>query len=143
MAKTVSLESNSFTGKSGQTYIIYPTLTTKRFEIFETLQVELEHSVTMSAFRQELTETYNLFDKMKFADGCTKLHNLLNGVERVSNKTPHPILMMCALFICKETEDQGVWSEAEAQEKIQDWCEIDISFFLGCAKRLVSHFMRG
>lgn len=139
----IATDVNSFLGKSGTEYIVYPSLTTKRFEVFESMQVELENSVSVSAFRVEVAEAYNLFNQMKFADGCNRLHNVIAGAERILNKQPHPILLMCALFICPKEEDQGAWSEAEAQAKIEDWANIDIAFFLASARRLAARFMGG
>lgn len=142
MARSIQIDANSFTGKSGSTYIIYPSLSVKRFEIFERMQVELEHNTTLTAFKSELSAAYGLFNQMKFADGSAKLNNLLNAVERITNNQPHPILMMCSLFICTPDEDQSRWTEAEAQEKIEDWADIDIAFFLACARLLAGRFTR-
>jgi len=143
MVVSIAQNANSFTGKSGKEYIVYPSLSTKRFEVFEGMQVELEHSVSISAFRTEVADAYNLFNQMKFADGCNRLHNVIAGSERIMNKQPHPVLLMCALFICSPDEDQGAWSDAEAQAKIEDWSNIDVAFFLGSAKRLAVRFMGG
>lgn len=140
---SIAKEANSFIGNSGTEYIVYPSLSTKRFEVFEVMQVELEHSVSLSGFRTEVVESYNLLNQMKFADGCTRLHNVIAGSERILNKQPHPILLMCALFICPKDEDQGVWSEAEAQTKIEDWANIDVAFFLASARLLAARFMGG
>lgn len=140
--RNIQLDTNSFKGISGASYVIYPSLTVKRFEVFERMQVELEHNTTMSAFKSELAASYSLFNQAKFADGAAKLNNLLNAVERITNKQPHPILMMCSLFICTPEEDQSKWTEAEAQEKIEDWADIDIAFFLACARLLAGRFTR-
>jgi hypothetical protein len=116
-------------------------MTAYRFEVFERLQVEMEHLTSLSAFRDELTAVYDSLNKSKPADAAVKINNLLNGVSRIQNGQPHPLLMICTLFICEESEDQSKWSEAEAQEKVQDWANVDVGFFLASAKRLFSRFM--
>lgn len=131
---------NSFVSPSGKKYIIYPTLSTARFEVFERMQIEMEYSVSISAFKKEVSETYDLLNKAKPADAAVKLYNLANGVSRIENSQPHPLLLICTLFICEESEDQSTWNEAEAAEKVSDWASVDIAFFLASARRLFSRF---
>ena len=45
--------------------------------------------------------------------------------------------MICTLFICTKDENQAEWSEAEAQEKVQDWANVDIAFFFGIGEAFV------
>ena len=82
-------------------------------------------------------------NKAKPADAAVKLYNIVTGVSRVENKQPHPLLLICTLFICEETEDQSTWNEAEAAEKVADWAGVDIAFFLASAKRLFRRFTTG
>jgi len=134
------LSANSFTSESGRKYIVYPSLTTARFEVFERLQIEMEYSVSLSAFKREVSDTYDLLNKAKPADAAVKLYNLSNGVSRIENKQPHPLLLICTLFICEESEDQATWNEADAAEKVADWSGVDIAFFLASAKLLFRRF---
>lgn len=136
-----SLSSNSFKSASGKSYIVYPSMTAKRFEVFERLQVEMEHQTSLTGFREEAAGAYDLLNKSKPADAAVKLNNLVNGVTRIENGQPHPLLMICTLFICTKDENQAEWSEAEAQEKVQDWANVDIAFFLASAKHLLGRFM--
>lgn len=135
------LNTNAFKSASGKEYIVYPSLTARRFEVFERLQVEMEHATTLSAFRGEVAGAYELLNKSKFADAAVKINNLLNGAARIENGQPHPLLLICSLFICPAEENQAEWSEAEATEKIKDWAGVDIAFFLASAKRLLSRFI--
>ena len=137
------LSANSFTSHSGRKYIVYPSLTVERFATFEKLQVEMEHGVSLSAFRNEAEAAYDLLNKSKAADAAVKIYNLKAGVSRIENKQPHPLLLICSLFICEETEDQSKWNEAEAAEKIADWSGVDVAFFLASAKHLFSRFIKG
>ena len=136
-----ALNANSFKSASGKEYIVYPSMTVKRFEAFERLQIEMQHSVSMSAFQQEVAEIYELLNKPKFAEASVKTYNLLNGAARIENAQPHPLLLICSLFICPASENQAEWSEAEAAEKIKDWAGVDIAFFLASAKRLLLRYM--
>ena len=136
-----TLNANSFKSASGKEYIVYPSMTVKRFEVFERLQIEMQHSVSMSAFKHEISEIYELLNKPKFAEASVKTYNLLNGAARVENGQPHPLLLICSLFICRADENQAEWNEAEAQEKIKDWAGVDVAFFLVSAKRLLLRYM--
>lgn len=131
---------NSFVSASGKKYIVYPSLTTKRFEVFEQMQIEMEYGVSVSGFRAEVQKAYDKLNEPKFADAATILNNVLNGTSRIENRQPHPLLMICALFICGDDEDQSRWNDSEAQEKIQDWAGVDVSFFLNCARLLFHRF---
>ena len=136
-----TLNANSFKTASGKKYIVYPPITAHRFEVFERLQVEMEHLTSLSGFRDEIAATYELLNKSKPADAAVKINNLLNGVARIQNGQPHPLLMICSLFICTADENQAEWNEAEAQEKVNDWASVDIAFFLASAKRLLTRYM--
>lgn len=135
------LSANSFKSASGKKYIVYPSLTTYRFEVFERLMVEMEHLTSLSAFREEIAAAYECLNKSKPADAAVKINNMLNGTARIQNGQPHPLLTICSLFICPAEENQSEWSEAEAQEKIRDWAGVDVTFFLASAKRLLPRFM--
>lgn len=137
------ISANSFTSHSGRKYIVYPSLTVERFAIFEKLQVEMEYGVSLSAFRKEADEAYELLNKSKIADASVKIYNLKSGVSRIENGQPHPLLLICSLFICEESEDQSRWNDAEAAEKVADWAGVDVAFFLASAKRLFSRFISG
>lgn len=137
-----NISANSFTSGSGRKYIVYPSLTVERFSVFEKLQIEMEYGVSLSAFRSEAEAAYDLLNKAKPADAAVKIYNLKTGVSRIENDQPHPLLMICSLFICEETEDQSKWNEAEAAEKVADWANVDVAFFLASAKRLLSRFIR-
>ena len=135
-----SINDNHFVSASGKKYIVYPSLTTRRFEVFEQMQIEIEYGSSVSAFRSEVQKAYDKLNEPKFADAATILNNVLNGSSRIENRQPHPLLMICSLFICPEDEDQSKWNEAEAAAKIEDWAGVDIAFFLNCARHLYRRF---
>lgn len=140
---SVDVSANSFEGRSGRKYIVYPSLSTERYRVFESLQLEMEYGVTLSGFKTELETIYRLLNELKFADAAVMVNNAINGASRIESGGPHPLLMICALFICPADEDQGRWNEAEAAEKVGDWANIDVAFFLSCAKRLFHRYLPG
>lgn len=135
------LSANSFKSASGKKYIVYPSITTCRFEVLETLMVEMENLTSPSGFREESVAVYDLLNKGKFADAAVKQNNIINGVSRIQNGQPHPLLTICSLFICPAEENQAEWSEAEAQEKIKDWAGVEVDFFLASAKRFLRRYI--
>ncbi|MCB0541918.1 MAG: hypothetical protein KDC70_00285 [Saprospiraceae bacterium] len=139
--RTIEVSANSFSGVSGKTYIVYPSLTAARYAVLETLQLEMQYKTSLSGFVSELQQAYEALNNGKQADAAVILNNAINGAARVESGEPYPILLICALFICAEDEEQGKWSEAEARAKIEDWADIDIAFFLGCASNLFLRFI--
>ena len=137
----LDISTNSFTGLSGKTYIVYPSISTGRYPVLEQMQIEIEYGTTVSGFRSEMERAYKALNEVKFADAATIVNNAINGVSRVEAGQPHPLLMICALFICTAEENQGKWSEAEAAAKVADWANIEVDFFLNCAKALFLRFM--
>ena len=73
------LNANSFKTASGKEYIIYPTVGTGRFPMLEICMIEIQHGLSVSGFKSEILEAYELQNKSKFADVSVKLHNLQNG----------------------------------------------------------------
>lgn len=137
------INANSFSSASGREYIIYPSLTTERFRVFEQMQIEMQYGVSLSAFKFEVQQAYEKLNAQKTADAAVILHNAVNGLTRIDTGGPHPLLMICALFICPADEDQSRWSDAEAQEKIKDWSGVDVAFFFALARRLYIRFIPG
>lgn len=140
---SVELTANSFTANSGKEYIIYSSVSTGRFPILEKYIIELNNGVSPSAYRIELNDAIESVNSMKFVDAAVRLSNMRDGVARIENMVPHPVLMICSLFICTKDEDQSRWSDAEALDKISDWAGVDMAFFLTSAKRFLTRFLSG
>lgn len=138
---SVDISANSFYGISGKQYIVYPSLSTERYQVLETLQIELEYATSMSGFKAELEKAYRALNEVKFADAAIIINNILNGAARIESGQPNPVLMICTLFICTPDENQARWSESEAAEKIKDWAAVDVAFFLTLVRRLYRRFM--
>lgn len=136
------LNANSFKTASGKEYIIYPTVGTGRFPMLEICMIEIQHGLSVSGFKSEILEAYELQNKSKFADVSVKLHNLQNGVSRILSGQMHPIFKLCTLFVCSPSENRETWSEAEAQEKVADWSSVDDAFFLNCARLFVRRYFK-
>ena len=140
----IPLDANSFEA-NGHKYLIHPSLSVARFEIFEQQQIWVEYGSSASAFRQEAVQVYELLNKGKFADASVAQRNLIDGVARVAEKRAHPVLLMCTLFVVREGEDTAQWSETDAAEKIADWRKagIESAFFFHLLKRLGAAYMQG
>lgn len=140
--REIPLSANSFTGVSGTKYIIHDTLPVGRFELFEALQVEVLNNTSIAAFTGEIRDIWTDLQQVRVADATVKIYNIINGLERIQNKRPHPMLRMCTLFIAAENE--GVqWSEALATEKLADWSDISQDFFLNCGLRFYRSYIQG
>lgn len=137
----VNISANSFSGVSGKKYIVYPSLSVERYSVLEKMIVEAEYGMTISGFQAEIDLAYDALNNGKPADAAVILNNTRNGASRIDAGQPSPLITVCALFICPEGEDQGRWSEAEAQEKVSDWANIDVDFFLTCARALLLRYM--
>ncbi len=137
-----SVSDNSFVGKSGTVYVIHPSLTAGRFEYLERLQIELQYGTTLSAFRQEASEVYTLLNEGRFADAAVKQHGVVHGSIRIDERRKHPLMLICSLFIAAPNEDLTTWNEAEAAEKINDWSNVDMAFFLALRRRFLQDFTR-
>lgn len=142
--KRLELTQNSFEA-NGRKYIIHPSLSVKRFEEFEKMQIEVSWGVDFDTLFKKLKEVWEKLDKGKFAEASVVVWNLLKGISRLIEQREHPLLLLCTLFICLEDEDRRDWDEATAKEKIQDWREegIIVSDFFGLAFNLVQGFTDG
>ena len=132
------LNDNSFISASGKRYTIHPTLSTARFQQFE--QLEAEISLCSGAARAQVEKLYNALNASKFADATVTAYNLLNNLTRINEGQESRILLACTLFILSDGEDVAQWNEPDATEKIRDWSNIDVSFFLTCYRYFLTAF---
>lgn len=138
----IDLTKESFKAK-GKTYKIYSTLSIARFIEFEKLQAEVGFGFTFDQFFNKLKDTYEALNKGKLADAAVKVHNMLTGIADKIDRRKHPVLMLCALFICEEKEDRSKYDEKVMTQKIQDWQEegLEIQDFFTLAFNFVSGFI--
>lgn len=137
------LSANSFTGRSGEKYIIYDSLPTARYAKLEAFEAEIESGATVGGILKKIRASYDALNKGKNADAAVILHNTINEAERIEQGRYNTLILACTLFCCKEGTQLHDWSEAEANETVKDWGDIDPRFFLSCYARFQAQFMAG
>jgi hypothetical protein len=87
----------------------------------QSLQVQ---SATGSDYGQ-LLNAYNKWVEMKNSgkgyEADVMMSNTFDGVRRKVWKQHDPLILICTLFMCEESEDRRVWDEESANEKIKIW----------------------
>lgn len=126
------------------TYIVHDTMPVGRYAAFERLQMNLVYDKDPMTTLQEMVEVYSLLNQGKLADASVKLHNIMNGAERIVQGQPHHLLFICTCFITKENADRSGWTEAEAKQDIENWTkeQIDVRDFFALAMVYVQHFFK-
>lgn len=137
------ITTNSFTGKSGATYIVNDSLPTARYAKLEAFEAEIESGATVGGLLKQVRASYDAMNKGKNADAAVILYNTINQAERIEQGRVNTLILACTLFCCKQGEITNEWSEAEAIETVKDWGDIDPRFFLNCWARFQSAFMDG
>lgn len=137
------LSANSFTGRSGEKYIIYDSLPTARYAKLEAFEAEIESGATVGGILKKIRASYDALNKGKNADAAVILHNTINEAERIEQGRYNTLILACTLFCCKDGTQMHDWSEAEANETVKDWGDIDPRFFLSCYARFQTAFMAG
>jgi hypothetical protein len=142
--KKVDTTANSFEA-NGKKYLIHGSLSVKRFEEFEKLQVQVGFGADFQSLYSTLEKAYANMNQMKVMDAGVLIHNTLQGVSRKTDGRSHPVMLLCTLFIAREGENLAEWTETDAVEKIDDWKKegIDVSFFFSLANSLVPAFTLG
>jgi len=137
------ITTNSFTGKSGATYIVNDSLPTARYAKLEAFEAEIESGVSIGGLTKQVKAAYNALDGNKLATASVILYDIINKGERIEQGRVNTLMLACTLFCCKPGEITNEWSEAEAIETVKDWGEIDPRFFLNCWARFQMAFMDG
>ena len=101
----LDITANSFEA-NGNKYLIHSSLTVKRFEVFERLQIEVSFGVDFDSLKNSIAKIYDCLQTFKGADASVIARNALEGIARIDNKRKHPIMLLCSLFICRENENQ-------------------------------------
>jgi len=138
----IDLTKGEFTAK-GKTYKAHSTLSIERFIEFEKLQVSVGFGFTFDQFFHKLKDSYEDLNKGKQADAAVKIHNMLTGIADKIDRRKHPVLMLCALFICTEDEDRKRYDEKLMEKKVNDWQEegLEIQDFFTLAFNFVKGFI--
>lgn len=129
---------------NGNKYIIHQSMPIGRYSSFEKFQVSALDDKDPLSLLQDLVGVYNLLNQSKVADATVKLHNTLNGLERINQQEHHPMLWICTCFIIKEGADFSVYNEAEGRVAIEDWIAegFDVRDFFDLARDFVNCFIQ-
>lgn len=130
---------------NGQKYYFEPELTIDRYRKYEELSYMVAYGVTLESIVKEDQEIVKKLRGPEVGGGIHYAIETLTNRQLSSGrqlaKREFEVLLLCSLFIIRDDEDLTTWSQAVAEEKIEDWRAEGISmssFFL-----LVSKFIKG
>jgi hypothetical protein len=143
MSKSIDASKGSFVA-NGAKYIIHNSMPIGRYTVFEKFQLQTLDDRDPLTMLQSYAEVYNLLNAGKYADAAVKLHNTMQGHQRVVNEEHHPLVWVSTCFIAKEGTDFTKWDEGEARAAIADWEKegYDVRDFFGLAGAFVTNFIQ-
>ena len=140
--KHIDLSSNVLPA-NGVNYKIMYSLTAKRWQEFEKLQVYFGFGLTFEKIVKWLREARNLANNGKAIEAWNMIVNLEEGIVYGFEDRIHPTLLLCSLFIVEENEDLSTWREEDQKTKIDNWNKelYDVNDFFLLASNLVKNFV--
>jgi hypothetical protein len=140
--KQLDLNASEFEAKGIKNYV-KSSLSVERYRIFEKLQVEFGYGRSFEDFHKQLEKSVELANKGKSLEAWNIVFNLKDGVGKSLEKSAHPAMLICSLFIVWEDEDLTTWDEQKAEEKIKTWNDegFDMNGFFRLAANLVSGYI--
>lgn len=142
--RAISLKDRSFEA-NGKKYWIADKISIDRWKQYEKLQPRLTYGVTFKQMQANLTRAFSLLNKPnpEPLNAGIILHNILKGIENADDEKNVPAgLLMCTLVMNRDGEDVGVYDEAIAYDKIDDWKKegLDILSFFAWAMNSIEGF---
>lgn len=128
---------------NGNRYIVRDSLSIARFEQFELLQVRVGYGIDFNMMYENMGKAWAYLNDSKPANASVIVHNMMNGIANELNNRRSEVLLICALFICREDEDQTKYDEKLSLDKIKDWEEegCEMKDFFSLAFSLVNNFI--
>ena len=128
---------------NGKKYRVSKSLSVERWRHFEDLQALVGFGRSFQEVFDNVKKAYEALQHPKIADASVVLHNLLVGIKEKLDRRHNPALLICALFINADDEDQKVYDEEAMNRKIEDWQEegYDVNDFFHLAWNLVPSFI--
>ena len=118
---------------NGKTYFLEPHMSIERYEISNKLELEIAYATTFKKMHSDMKEVFGLLNENKLANAAVQLNDMIQGVQRIDDKSNHhPVMKYCTLIFNTKDEDRRSWDEKAMDEKINDWKEAGIpitSFF--------------
>ena len=138
--------SKSYFEANGKKYHVTKNLCIERWRHFEDLQAMVGFGRTFEDLFTAFKDIWAFLDEKggaKVASASIVCHNAMTGIKTKLEERHHPSLMLCALFINYEGEDEKVYDEEILKAKINDWQEegYDVNDFFQLAWNLVPSFI--
>lgn len=141
------MDAKTFTA-NGVEYGVATSMSIRRWEEYEILQVEVGLARTYEQFSQQLSRLGGLINKLArredaLAEMMMIVNDLTTGSFLVTNREVHPALKMCALFINRKDENLADITDELIAEKVNDWRieGISVNYFFGFAWHLIPGFV--
>lgn len=116
----------------GKKYYVEDDLSIARYQAFQRYELELGMSLTFQQLIEQLQDCFRILNNQEWAEAAVMIYKLIEGAVPLGEKKA-TALYVAALFINSAGEDRAAWSETMAKEKIDDWKNIGVNFFLGLA----------
>ena len=139
-------QTKSYFEANGKKYHITKNLCIERWRHFEDLQAMVGFGRTFEDLFTAFKDIWSALDEKggaKVASASIICHNAMTGIKTKLEERHHPSLMLCALFINYEGENEKEFNEEVMKSKINDWQEegYDINDFFRLAWNLVPSFI--
>lgn len=109
---------------NGNDYYVSDKISAARFKEYEKLVPRLTFGIGFDEMHKTLTQAFNYLNAGKPANAAILIHNVLNGIVDHNNpKRTHPAMMMAALVINRDGEDETKYDESVMLDKVRDWTE--------------------
>jgi len=121
--KKIDLKEGKFTA-NGHNYSILSAIPLSRYKAFKKLQIRLAFGMDTKTLLQNCKKAFAYLNspKPEPANSAIIIHNIMNGIADIEDESREdPALMICALIIVREGEDEGSYDEKLCAEKIADW----------------------
>lgn len=124
---------------NGHNYYVEDRLSIERYKNFQRMEIELGYGIRFSELADKIRQAYDLLNERKDADAAVLLYTIMEGSVEIGEKRSIS-LYVATLFINRADEDRNVWNTTLAEEKLKDWSNIDVNFFLIVALSKVRNF---
>ena len=139
-------QTKSYFVANGKKYHITKKLCIERWRHFEDLQALVGFGRSFDDLFNAFKEIWNFLDDKggaKTASAAIICHNAMTGIKTKMEERYHPALLICALFINGEGENEKIYDDEVIKNKIEDWQTegYDINDFFQLAWNLVPSFI--
>lgn len=124
----------------GKKYLVEGEISTGRYKNYQRMEVELGFNISFSKLVERLTQAYSALNERRDADAAVAIMQVLDGARLFNEDRQQVALYVSTLFINTPDEDRSTWNKALADQKIQDWQNIDVNFFLSWGLAQVREF---